>query len=108
MHSPRERRSPQIMAEDGHAGLVKSGTGMEEEKNGRIILDLEGQKITLFHFIWADNYWVMFHSRAHLEQMLKDFIREAGKIGFRTGARKFCGGQVLMTSRRRRTFLLIR
>ena len=25
----------QIMAEDGHADLVKSGTRMDEEKNGR-------------------------------------------------------------------------
>ena len=27
--------------------------------------------------MWADNYWVMSHLKAHLEQMIKDLIQEA-------------------------------
>ena len=27
--------------------------------------------------MWADNFWVMSHSKSRLEQMLKDLIQEA-------------------------------
>ena len=45
---PGERRSSQIVAEDGHAALGKSGTRMDEEKNGRYLKDLERQKNYIF------------------------------------------------------------
>ena len=28
-------------------------------------------------FMWADNYWIMSHSKVHLEQMMKELIEEA-------------------------------
>ena len=28
-------------------------------------------------FLWADNYWIMSHSKEHLEQMVEDLIEEA-------------------------------
>ena len=30
-------------------------------------------------FMWADKFWVMSYSKSHLEQMLKDLIRETEK-----------------------------
>ena len=30
--------------------------------------------------MWADNFWIMSHSKEHLEQMLKDLIEGAGKV----------------------------
>ena len=45
-----------------------------------VILDLEGQKThQICSFMWADNCWVKSHSKAHLEQMSKDLIQEAGR-----------------------------
>ena len=32
--------------------------------------------------MWADSYWVVSHSKAHLEQMLKDPIQEAERWDF--------------------------
>ena len=31
-------------------------------------------------FMWADNFWVMSHSKKHMEQMLKDLIEEAAEM----------------------------
>ena len=82
MHSPTER-SPQIVAADGHADLVKSGTGMGEKMG--VILDLEGQKAPqICSFMWEDNFLVMSHSKAHLEQMLKDLNQEAEGLDLET------------------------
>ena len=48
-----------------------------------VSLDLERQKTHQFcSFMWADNHWVMSHSRAHLEQVLKDLIQEARRQDF--------------------------
>ena len=43
-----------------------------------VILDLEGQ-IThqICSFMWADNHWVMSHSKAHLKRMIQDLNQEA-------------------------------
>ena len=30
--------------------------------------------------MWADNFWIMSHSKEHLEQMLKDLMEEAAKV----------------------------
>ena len=35
MHSPRERRSPPTIAENGHADPGKCGASVGKEKNGR-------------------------------------------------------------------------
>ena len=43
------------------------------------MLDLGGQNYSNKYavFVWADNYWVMSHWKAHLEQMMKGLIEEA-------------------------------
>ena len=33
-----------------------------------------------YGFMWADNFWIMFHSTEHLEQMLKYLVEEVGKV----------------------------
>ena len=30
--------------------------------------------------MWADNFWIISHSKKHLEQMLKDLVEEAAKV----------------------------
>ena len=53
---------------------------MDDEKKG-VLLD-EGEGVhQICSFMWAYNFWIMSHSKAHLEQMLKDLIEEAGKMG---------------------------
>ena len=44
-----------------------------------VMRDLEGQKKLTRNafFMWADNYWVTSHSKANLQQMIKDLIQEA-------------------------------
>ena len=39
-------------------------------------------------FMWADNFWMMSHSKKHLEQMLKDLIEEAARVDFGAQAGK--------------------
>ena len=59
-----------------------------ERKNG-ILLDLKRQrKHQICSFMWTDNFWVMSHSKSHLEQMLRDMIQEAQNVGFGTEAGK--------------------
>ena len=31
-------------------------------------------------FMWADNIWIVSHSKENLEQMLRDLIEEASKL----------------------------
>ena len=35
--------------------------------------------------MWANNFWVVSHSREHLEQMLKHFIEEAARVDLEAG-----------------------
>ena len=45
------------------------------------ILDVEGEgEHQICSFTCTDNFWIMSHSKKHLEQMLKDLIEEAGKV----------------------------
>ena len=53
-----------------------------EEKWARkrmgILLDLEGQGAhQICSFMSADNFWIMFHSKSNLEQMLRNLKEEA-------------------------------
>ena len=52
---------------------------MDKEKKG-ILLDMEGERThQICIFLWADNFWIMSHSKEHLEQMLRDLIEEANR-----------------------------
>ena len=45
-------------------------------------MDIEmegGGEYQICSFMWA-NFWIMSHSKKHLEQMPKDFIEEATKV----------------------------
>ena len=56
---------------------------MEENWTRRrkgIFSDLEGQRVhPICSFMWADNFWIMSHSKGHLEQMPRELVGEAGK-----------------------------
>ena len=58
---------------------------VEEEwmkKRKGVLLEKEGEGVhQIFSFVWADNFWIMSHSKEHLEQILNDLIEEAGKVG---------------------------
>ena len=40
----------------------------------------EKESIKFCSFVWADNFWIMSHSKKNLEQMLKDLIEEAAEM----------------------------
>ena len=45
-----------------------------------VLLDLEGQRThQICSFMWTDNFWIMSHSKSHLEQTLRDLIQEIEK-----------------------------
>ena len=56
---------------------------VEEEwkkKGSDILLDLEGEAAHLIcSFMWADNFWIMSHSKEKLEHVLRDLIEEASR-----------------------------
>ena len=44
------------------------------------LLDFKGERAQkLCSSMWADNFWLMSHSKRNLEQMLRDLIEEAEK-----------------------------
>ena len=50
------------------------------KKRRGILLDLEGERVhQICGFLWADNFWIMSHSKENLEQMLRDLIEEASR-----------------------------
>ena len=69
---------------------------VEEEwmrKRSGILLDLEGERAhQICSFMWADNCWIVSHSKENLQQMLRDLIEEAST-----------GGHVRMIQKRRLT-----
>ena len=69
----------------------------------KILMDKEHIRCT---FMWADNFWIMTHSKSHLEQMLRDLIQEAEKWDL-APSRQACDGQVLMAPKRRLIFQFI-
>ena len=53
---------------------------METEKNMGLFLDFKGEKAhQICSFMWADNFWIVSHSKRTLEQMLRDLIEDAEK-----------------------------
>ena len=51
-------------------------------------------------FTWADNFWIMSHSKEHLERMLKDLIEEANWTW--NPNRRVCGGPAHTLLKKRR------
>ena len=52
-----------------------------EEEWGRkrmgVLLDFEGDKAhQICSFMWADNFWILSHSKRNLEQMLRDLLKK--------------------------------
>ena len=47
-------------------------------------IDEGGAEHQICSFMWAGNFWIMSHSKKHLEQMLKDLIEEAAKVDLET------------------------
>ena len=48
-----------------------------------VLMDIEaegGGEHQICSFMWADNFWVISHSKKHLEQMLFDLIEEAAEV----------------------------
>ena len=61
-----------------------AGFSSEEEewmkKGSGILLDLEGEAAhQICSFTWADDFWIMSHSKENLEQMLRDLLEEASR-----------------------------
>ena len=45
-----------------------------------VVLDCEGEKAhPICSFTWADNFWILSHSKSHIEPMLRVLIEEAVK-----------------------------
>ena len=44
---------------------------------GVLMENCEGQAHQMCSFMWADNYWIMSHSKTRLDQMMKDLNDEA-------------------------------
>ena len=59
---------------------------MDEVKKGKgVLLDVEGEGgevHQICNFIGADNFWIISHSKKHLEQMLKRPHCRSGEGGF--------------------------
>ena len=54
---------------------------MKQRKS--VLMDIEtegGGEHQSCSYMWADNFWIMSHSKKHLEQMLKDLIEAAAKV----------------------------
>ena len=52
------------------------------------VVDLEGQRAhQICSFMWADNFWIMSHSKVYLEQTLRDLIEgaEMSDLGSQAG-----------------------
>ena len=67
-----------------------------------VLMDVDGEgggEHQICSFMWADNFWIMSHSKEHLEQMLKDLIEEAAKVD---SSQQSCGGRAHMLLKRRR------
>ena len=61
-----------------------------------VLLDLEGERaLQICTFMRPKNFWIMSHSKNHLEQMLRDLIQEAEKWDLHR-RRRACGGRVLL------------
>ena len=44
-----------------------------------VFVDFEGEKARqICSFMWADNFWILSHSKSTLEQMLRDLMEKAG------------------------------
>ena len=70
VEAPRLR---QMMA----AQLRASVEGNWKLKNMGLLLAFKEEKAQqICSIMWADKFWITFHSRRHLEQMLRDFIEE--------------------------------
>ena len=54
------------------------GEWMKKRKG--ILLHVEGEGVhQICSFMQADNFWIMSHSKEHLEQMLRDLVEEANR-----------------------------
>ena len=74
----RKRGSPTLVAEDGNPDLGKCGKKNGGRKESGILLDLEGEAAhRTCSFMWADDFWIMSHSKENVEQMLRDLVVEA-------------------------------
>ena len=52
-----------------------------KQRNG-VLMDVEtegGGEHQICSFMWADNFWIISHSKKQLEQMLKDLIEGAAE-----------------------------
>ena len=80
------------MAENGHSDSGRCGRRMDAEKKW-YSLDLKGERAhQICSFMWADNCWILSHSKENLQHMLRELIEEAST-----------GGQVRMIQKRRLT-----
>ena len=51
-----------------------------QETNMGVLLDFDGVRThQTCSFIWADNFWIMSHSKGYFEQMLRDLIEEVSR-----------------------------
>ena len=54
---------------------------MDDEKKRRSLGCRRRKCASIVYFLMcADNFWIMSHSKEHLEQMVKTLIEEAGKV----------------------------
>ena len=82
------------VAEDGEADFGQCGGRIDEEKE-RHSLERRRRRRKC-SFMWADNFWIMSHSKEHL-------FEEAGKSGLGAPNQRVCGGQARMLQKIRLT-----
>ena len=80
MLAARKRGRPTLVAENGHSDLGQCGRRMDDEKKWFSVgpRKREGRH-QICSFVWADNFWIVSHSKENLEQMQRDFLEEADK-----------------------------
>ena len=67
---------------DGHkihgwpiSALLREMSGM----SGKATVECVETSASNMSFMWADNFWIMSHSKENLEQILRDLIEEASR-----------------------------
>ena len=62
------------------AQLLGFVEGKWKQRNMGLLLDFKGERAhQICSSMWADNFWLMSHSKRNWEEMLRDLIEEAEK-----------------------------
>ena len=79
---------------------------MKQRKGVLMGIEPEGEVHQICSFIWADNFWIMSHSKKHLEQMLKYLMKKRLKWIWSPNLQA-CGGRAHMLLKKRRISFMV-